>query len=151
MNNTYSVERVMDIIADMISERKSGTPLTALDTAALAERGYSDSEIAAALSWIIERGVQATDEGPDGFRILHGIEQNVLSIDAWGMLMTYAELGFLSPDDVEQILERAVMLGTERQVGIPEVKAIIAAYMLDGSYYASSGNRRLLLGSDSVH
>ena len=67
------------------------------------------------------------------------------------MLMTYAELGFLSPDDVEQILERAVMLGTERLVGIPEVKAIIAAYMLDGSFYASSGNRRLLLGSDSVH
>lgn len=151
MNNTYSVERVMDIIADVISERKSGTPLAALDTKQLQARGYSDSEISAALSWIIERGVQSAEEDSDGFRILHGIEQNVLSIDAWGMLMTYAELGFLGADDVEQILERAVMLGTERQVGIPEAKAIIAAYMLDGSFYASSGNRRLLLGSDSVH
>jgi len=52
MNNTYSVERVMDIIADMISERKLGTPLSSIDTQELIERGYSDSEIAAALSWI---------------------------------------------------------------------------------------------------
>jgi uncharacterized protein Smg (DUF494 family) len=151
MNNTYSVERVMDIIADMISERKSGTPLSSIDTQELLERGYSDSEISAALSWIIERGVDSDDQIPDGFRILHGIEQNVLSIDAWGMLMSYSDLGFLGSDDVEQILERVVMLGTERHVGIPEVKAIIAAYMLDGSVYASSSNRRLLLGSDSVH
>lgn len=151
MNNTYSVERVMDIIADMISERKSGTPISSIDTRELLERGYSNSEIAAALSWIIERGVEADAETTDGFRILHGIEQNVLTIEAWGMLMTYAELGFLGTDDLEQILERAVMLGNERQVAIPEIKAIIAAYMLDGSAYASSSNRRLLLGSDSVH
>ena len=151
MNNTYSVERVMDIIADMISERKSGTPISSIDTRELLERGYSNSEIAAALSWIIERRIDADGEPTDGFRILHGIEQNVLSIESWGMLMTYAELGFLSTDDLEQILERAVMLGNERQVGIPEIKAIIAAYMLDGSVYASSSNRRLLLGSDSVH
>lgn len=151
MNNTYSVERVMDIIADMISERKSGTPITAVDTELLQLRGYSESEIAAALSWIIERGVQGPASDSDGFRILHGIEQNVLSTEAWGMLMTYAELGFLAPDDIEQILERAVMMGTERLVGIPEIKAIIAAFMLDGSVYANSSNRRLLLGSDSVH
>ncbi|MBM4178370.1 MAG: DUF494 domain-containing protein [Ignavibacteria bacterium] len=151
MNNTYSVERVMDIITDMISERKSGTPLAALDTDQLQQRGYSEAEIAAALSWIMEQGVQLTESGSDGFRILHGIEQNVLTTEAWGMLMTYADLGFLAPDDVEQILERAVMMGSERLVGIPEIKAIIAAYMLDGSVYANSSNRRLLLGSDSVH
>jgi uncharacterized protein Smg (DUF494 family) len=151
MNHTYSVERVMDIIADMISERKAGISLSSIDTSDLHERGYSDSEIAAALSWIIERGQQAPTLPADGFRILHGIEHNVLTIDAWGMLLTYSELGFLSQDDVEQILERAVILGADRQVAVPEVKALIAAYMLDGSFSATSSNRRLLLGSDSVH
>lgn len=55
MNNHYAVERVMDIIAYMISEGRQGAPLNAIDTATLQAQGYTDSEIAAALSWIMER------------------------------------------------------------------------------------------------
>lgn len=154
MNNHYAVERVMDIIAYMISEGRQGAPLAAIDTTSLQEQGYTDSEIAAALSWIMERQADRDEiEGPGTgtFRILHGIEQDVLDPDAWGMLMTYHQLGFLDSEDIEQILERAIVMGSERNVGIAEVKALIAAYVLHQQPLPQAGSRSLLLGSDSVN
>jgi len=154
MNNHYAVERVMDIIAFMISERRQGAPLTAIDTTRLHERGYTESEIAAALSWIMERQQDRDEiEGPghNTFRILHGIEREVLDTDAWGMLMTYNQLGFLDTDDIEQILERVVVMGAERNVGVPEVKALIAAYVIHQQPLSPLGSRSLLLGNDLVN
>ena len=154
MNNHYAVERVMDIIAYMISEGRQGAPLNAIDTATLQAQGYTDSEIAAALSWIMERQADRDEiEGPakGTFRILHGIEREVLEPDAWGMLMTYHQLGFLDSDDIEQILERAVVMGSERYVGVAEIKALIAAYVIHQQPLPQAGSRSLLLGSDSVN
>lgn len=92
-------------------------------------------------------------EGPakGTFRILHGIEREVLEPDAWGMLMTYHQLGFLDSDDIEQILERAVVMGSERYVGVAEIKALIAAYVIHQQPLPQAGSRSLLLGSDSVN
>ncbi len=154
MNNSYPVDRVMDIIAYMISERRHGAQLTAIDVSPLHAQGYTDSEIAAALSWIMERQADRDAiEGPHrtSFRILHGLERDVLDADAWGMLMTYHDLGFLDSDDVEQILERSLLMGAERSVGIEEIKALIAAYVLSQQPLRESGSRSLLLGNDAVN
>jgi uncharacterized protein Smg (DUF494 family) len=150
MTNSYSVDRVMDAITYIISVQQPGSPLSSVDTHTLQNFGFSEAEIAAALSWLMERTRVADDEHEGRFRILHGIEQNILTPDAWGMLMMYHEMRFLSSDDVEQILERAVMLGMEREVDTPEIKAIIAAYVL---YTAtpSSANRRMLMGDEMVN
>jgi uncharacterized protein Smg (DUF494 family) len=150
MTNSYSVDRVMDAITYIISVQQPGSPLSSVDTRTLQNFGFSEAEIAAALSWLMERTRVADDEHEGRFRILHGIEQNILTPDAWGMLMMYHEMRFLSSDDVEQILERAVMLGMEREVDTPEIKAIIAAYVL---YTAtpSSANRRMLMGDEMVN
>lgn len=150
MTNSYSVERVMDAITFIMSLQQPGSPLSSVDTRTLNAFGFSEAEIAAALSWLIERARIADDEPNGRFRILHGIEQNILTPDAWGMLMMYHEMRFLNADDVEQILERAVMLGMEREVDTPEIKAIIAAYVL---YTAtpSSAHRRMLMGDEMVN
>lgn len=150
MTNSYSVERVMDAITYIISFHQPGSPLSSVDTRNLLTFGFSEAEIAAAHSWLLERARIADDEPVGRFRILHGIEQNILTPDAWGMLMMYHEMRFLNSEDVEQILERAVMLGMEREVDVPEIKAIIAAYVL---YTAtpSSSNRRMLMGDEMVN
>ncbi|MBU3699652.1 MAG: DUF494 domain-containing protein [Candidatus Kapabacteria bacterium] len=150
MTNSYSVERVMDVITFIMSVQEPGSALSAFDTKALKTFGFSEAEIAAALSWLMERARVTDDDSPGRFRILHGIEQNMITPDAWGMLMMYHEMRFLSTDDVEQILERAVMLGMEREVDVAEIKAIIAAYVLY-SATPSSSNRRMLMGDEMVN
>ncbi len=154
MNPHYSVERVLDIIADLITGHHTGTALASIDTRLLHARGYTDSEIAAAISWIIERRADRDDLEDidhDGFRILHGIERELLSPESWGMLLTYHECGFLTSDDVEQLLERAVLMGHERHVGAHEMKSLITAYIMNQSPLLPNGNRSSLLGSDSVN
>lgn len=153
MNSHYAVERVMDIIAYMISERRTGTPLATIDTLTLALQGYTDSEISAALSWIMERQQHTNDEGASSntFRILHGMEREVVEPEAWGMLMTYHSLGFLDDEDVEQILERSILMGTDRNVGVAEIKVLIAAYVINQQPLPQAGSRSLLLGNDSVN
>lgn len=150
MTNSYSVERVMDVITHIISLQTPGSPLSSVNTEDLTSFGYSDGEISAALSWLLERANSPDDELGGRFRILHGIEQNILSPDAWGVLVKYHEMRFLSTEDVEQVLERAVMIGMEREVDLPEIKAIIAAYVLY-SATPSSSNRRMLLGDEMVN
>ena len=82
MNTQYSVERVLDIIADLIAGHHAGAALTSIDTRPLHDQGYTDSEIAAAISWMMERRADRDElEGidHDGFRILHGIERELVS------------------------------------------------------------------------
>ncbi|MEY3386518.1 MAG: hypothetical protein RIR53_1329 [Bacteroidota bacterium] len=150
MTNSYSVERVMDVITFIISVQAPGSPLSSVDTKSLKTFGFSEAEIAAALSWLMERARATDDDASGRFRILHGIEQNIITPDAWGMLMMYHEMRFLSNDDVEQILERAVMLGMEREVDVAEIKAIIAAYVLYSATPLST-NRRMLMGDEMVN
>lgn len=150
MTHNYSIERVMDVLTYIMHVRAPGSPLSTVDTKALSSAGFSEAEIAAALSWVIERAGSTADDVDGRFRILHGIEQNILTPEAWGLLVMYHEMRFLSSDDVEQVLERAVMIGMEREVDTPEIKAIIAAYVLYTAT-ASSANRRMLMGDEMVN
>ena len=58
--------------------------------------------------------------------------------------------GIIAGKAVRKVLERAGMIGMEREVDLPEIKAIIAAYVLY-SATPSSSNRRMLLGDEMVN
>jgi uncharacterized protein Smg (DUF494 family) len=156
MTDRYTVERIMEIITYVMGAREPGTPLTSVDTTELYAQGYTDSEIAAALSWIIERGeqtleVDAGDVGPDSFRILHGLETEAITSEAWGLLLSYRNLGFLSNEDVEQIIERAMLMAGETIIDVVEIRAIVAVYVTHLDNYSTGGNRSLLSGNESVN
>lgn len=157
MNHRYTVERIMEIIAFVISEQRMGTPLGSVDMDELQRRGYTESEISAALSWILERQIPAELDSdievsePGSFRVLHGIETDMMLPEAWGLLLSYRDLGFLTNEDVEQLLERAVLMGSEMRVGVNEIKSLIAAYVMNQQPWSASGNRILLGGTDSVN
>ena len=156
MTDRYTVERIMEIITYVIGVREPGTPLASVDTTELYAQGYTDSEIAAALSWIIERGdqtlkVDAGDVGPDSFRILHGLETEAITAEAWGLLLSYRNLGFLSNEDIEQIIERAMIMAGDTIVDVVEIRAIVAVYVTHLDNYSTAGNRSLLSGNESVN
>ena len=158
MNDRYTVERIMEIIAYVIGARADGTPLAKIDVKELARRGYTDGEISAALSWIMERGdvtLQGAEAHPDdsdnaSFRVLHGLEAETITPEAWGLLLSYRNLGFLSNEDVEQIIERAMVLSGEMVVDIEEIRAIVAVFV-SRLGEGLTGDRHLLSGTESVN
>lgn len=158
MNNRYSVERIMEIIAFVIATEHSGAAANDTMISELQQKGYTEPEIAAALSWIIERkhhvAEEATVPAPSNntaFRVLNSIEQDIVTPEAWGQLMVYKELGFISNKDLENILERAMMMGIEGGLGAEEVKMIVAVYFFNEYTQGESGSRTLLFGTDSVN
>jgi uncharacterized protein Smg (DUF494 family) len=155
MSDRYTVERIMEIIAWVVGAFSQGTPINKVDTSELSRKGYTDSEISAALSWILERGEGTLTDRDDldtgSFRILHGLEWETISSEAWGLLLSYHNLGLLSNEDVEQIIERAMILSGEASVDLEEIRAIIAVYVMNLGFDTTSGSRSLLSGNESIN
>lgn len=157
MTDRYTVERIMEIISFVIDELRHDTPLQAVDVSELHRRGYTESEISAALSWIMERqGTRIVDteiDRPDSgsFRVLHDIEQDLIAPEAWGLVLTYRDLGFLTGEDVENILERAIVMGADGGVSEIDVRNLIAAYVMHQHPLPQNGSRSLLNGSETIN
>jgi uncharacterized protein Smg (DUF494 family) len=100
----------------------------------------------------MERGEHDIASDADSFRILHGVEAETITPEAWGLLLTYRDLGFLTNEDLENIIERAMVMGAETNiVDIPEIRTLVAVYVMHQGPFAQTGSRNLLLGSDSVN
>lgn len=157
MNDRYAVQRIMEIIAFVMAELRQHRPIGAIDVDELHRRGYTEGEISAALSWIMERngalsGDQpSTPPQPASFRILHGIEADLVSPEAWGMLLSYRDLGFLTNEDVENVLDRCMVMGAEHGVSEHDILNIIAVYLLHQQPVLQSGSRSLLDGSETIN
>ncbi|NQW30741.1 MAG: DUF494 family protein [Ignavibacteria bacterium] len=156
MSDRYTVERIMEIISIVIGEKSSGKPLSKINMDALQLRGFTESEISAALSWILERDAVLTQEDKaaskeNSFRILHRVESDTIQPDAWGVLLSYVDLGFLTNEDVEQILERCMLMSEETEVGIPEIRALVAVYIMHQHPLPEVGSRRTLSGNESIN
>jgi len=150
MSDRYTVERIMEIIAYVIGARSKGTPLTKVDMGELHRLGYTESEISAALSWILERGTN--DASTDtSFRVLHGLEAETITPEGWGLLLSYLNLGFLTNEDVEQIIERAMLMAQETIIDVAEIRALVAVYVMHRGPLPESGSRSLLSGTDAVN
>jgi uncharacterized protein Smg (DUF494 family) len=150
MNDRYTVERIMEIIAYVMGARAKGTPLAKIDVAELSRQGYTDGEISAAFSWIMEGADNTQESHNDSFRMLHGLEEETITPDAWGMLLSYRNLGFLSNEDLEQIIERAMVMGHDTDIDVEELRAIVAVYLMHRQEQ-TSGDRHLLSGTESVN
>ncbi len=157
MTDRYAVQRIMEIISFVMSELRQHRPLNSIDLDELQRRGYTEGEISAAFSWILERGTESKETVPstraakDSFRILHGLESDLISPEAWGVLLTYQELGFLHAADVESVLDRAVVMGAEQGVSEFDIMNIIAVYLMNQHADFDMGSRTLLDGTETIN
>lgn len=148
-------ERVVEIILFLVSELRSQKQLSGVDVASLSRDGYTQSEISTAFSWLFDqmsvgRPILRSGETSRGsHRILHDIERMVIGTEAYGYLLQWADLGILSQDDVERIIERIMAAGFS-DVGIEEMKTFIAG-MLFGNEQGIPSGKNLWGGSDTIH
>ncbi len=142
-------ERVVEILVLIMSEiRRSNFASAKLELLSkdLRKKGYTESEISSAFSWLLNRIRSDSEELvqnqgatlKNSFRVLHEIEKSVISPEAYGYILQLKELNIISETDVELILERALMMGTNR-VEAADIKMIVASMLWNTEYFGSGG------------
>jgi len=135
-------ERVVEILIYIMSEmRRNDSVSGKLDILSqdLLDRGYTESEISSAFTWLLDKIDGETEEvlqrqrstSQFSFRHLHEIERAIITPEAYGFIIQLKELAIIDDFDFEQILERALMLGVSR-VDLAEMKSL-ASSILAGS------------------
>ena len=153
-------ERVVEILVYIMSEMRRNQNLSRnLDSLSsnLIQKGYSEGEISSAFSWLMDRMNSESEEiiekrGPafnSSVRHLHEIEKSILSVEAHGYLIQLQELGIINEFDLEQILERGLMLGVST-VSVEDIKAVVAG-MLIGSEDRARDSFFLLHDDPTIH
>lgn len=149
-------ERVMEILVYIMNEirqKKKGLGELAVLSRDLMQRGYTESEINSAFSWLLERmqnGIDAVmDNEENAFeqssRFLHEVERMVLTPEAFGYLLQLRELGLITHAEMETVIERAMMLGSPK-VTAGDIKTMVASMLFgtdgfsDGSYFLWDGD-----------
>ena len=130
-------ERVVEILVYIMNAIRVGKPAAnelEVISRDLLQRGYTENEISSAFSWLFDRFESDTEElvrhtGPrlkGSFRILHDLERIVISPEGHGYLLQLQELGILDDAEVEQIIERALMLGATH-LSEAAIKSLVAS------------------------
>jgi uncharacterized protein Smg (DUF494 family) len=150
-------ERVVEILVYIMTEirgEKSVANHLELISRDLLQRGYTENEISSAFSWLFDhnqnesqklvRQSEATLSG--SFRVLHDLERLVISPQGYGYLLQLKQLDILSDAEIEEVIERAMMLGATR-LSEAEIKSLVASMLF---HFDGLNEAAFLLEDDSL-
>lgn len=150
-------EKIVEIIVYLMGELRNNIPLGEIDLSVLTSNGYTPTEIGPAFSWLYEKinlGENVVKEisksSPHSHRVLHDAERMVFTPEAHGYLIQLRELGVISEEDIETVIDR-VMLADYVAAGIQETKSIVASILLEGEDSRGAGSRVMFNGKDTIH
>jgi uncharacterized protein Smg (DUF494 family) len=151
-------EKIVEILIYVLSElKKTNKPISEVDIASLEKKGYTQSEISTAFSWLVDRlnftsgTTQISAAYRSGsFRILDGAEKHAISPEAFGYLIQLRELNVISEIELELIIERSILSGFER-LNPSEMQSVVASVLFDLGNRASASSKLLLYSSDKIH
>lgn len=149
-------ERIIEIIVFVISELRQNKSLKEIDFTKLQELGYTTTEISTAFSWLADKAEITADEvinqAPSNysFRILHDAEKDLFSSEAWGELINMQRLNIITNEQLEFIIEKAVMAGANGISGA-DVKTFVANMLFTAPPVNYYGSRVMLNMSDSIN
>ncbi len=150
-------ERIVEIIVRVVSELKRKKEFSAVDIRNLEKRGYTDNEISAAFSWIVDRMEFAEklfplEEGTkaDSFRILDQAEKDLFTPEALGEMIQLHTLGIISNENIESLLEKATYTGAG-SIDSQHLKWFVAHAIFSIHTQDQPGSRIMLTGSDAIN
>jgi uncharacterized protein Smg (DUF494 family) len=149
-------EKIVELIVFLMREIRQSHDISKIDVSKLKESGYSQSEISTALSWIYDKInlreplKKAKGERAKSYRIFHEAERQILTKEARGFLVEMYELGLIDHVDMENIIERSLMLGSN-VIDRDEIKSIAAGVLFEHSAPGRPGSRILLNSSDTIN
>lgn len=144
-------ERILEIIAYILKELRIRKSFDDIDYNVLSKIGYSDTEINTAIAWVHQKLesqeliAKTNIDGTSAIRFFNPEEQKMFSPDALGYLTQSVELGIISGEDREMILDRVTMSGYSR-IELNEMKLIISTLVLR----ANNPINRLILNNNET-
>ncbi|MBD3224439.1 MAG: DUF494 family protein [Caldithrix sp.] len=132
-------ERLVEIIVFLLEEfQQTNSPNKYSDISEeLVSKGYTESEINLAFSWIFNHLQNKSKVRSEGFtysegttRILHDMEKIVISPEAYGYLLQLKNLALITDEDLEDIIDEALSLGSS-SITIDDVKSLAANVLFD--------------------
>ena len=161
---SQGVGRVMEIVLYLVGEMRRNKQLAEIDLHKLADRGYTESEVSTAFTWLVDKimivGAQAElnpfsghksldTTGRSPFRVYHELELAILQPDARGYLLQLRELGLLKDAELELLLDRLWLIGAQN-VSLDETRDLAANIIFDFNDSSRLGSRMMLALTDRV-
>ena len=147
-------ERIIDIILYLVTQIRQETPIELIDVNRLAADGYTEAEIGAACSWLVDRATFGSVDSPGTirrmFRVLHDSERALFRPDAYGYLLQLFEIGLIDNTELETVINRAHVAGLYA-LTIAEVKALIGLLLAESGDMSFGGSRLMLNSHDMIH
>jgi len=140
-------ERIIEIIVFLLGEFKQTPKADNYNdfSEELISRGYTENEINLAFSWIFNhlhsenKNENEFSYAPDSVRVLHDLEKLVIAPDAYGYLLQLWHLGMLKEYDMEDVIERALAIGSSH-ISLEDIKSMAAALIFSQeSNYGENG------------
>jgi len=149
-------ERIIEIIVFVMSELRLNKEINDIDITELRSRGYTSTEISAAISWLIDQlefSEQFLASGMmnphTSFRVMHEAERELFSQQALGEIIQFNSLGLLNNEHIELLIEKATMLGMP-ELDVSQIRSFIANNVFNVQYN-NTGSRFLLQGNDTIN
>lgn len=136
-------ERIVEIILFLVSELKSNKRLSDVDVDSLTRSGYTQTEISTAFTWLFEQLLNGRElefrgaANRQSVRHLNDIERMIIQPEAYGYLLQCHQLGLLSNEDIEELLEQILAAGFST-IGISEIKSFVAGLLFNAAKDDSS-------------
>jgi uncharacterized protein Smg (DUF494 family) len=153
--------RVMEIVLFLVGEMRRNKQIGDIDLGKLSERGFSESEVSTAFSWLLDKIAldskqsnvtdlsKFTFPGKTPFRVYHDFELAFLTKEARGYLMQISELGLLGGTEMELLIDRLWFAGAN-DIDVEVVRDLAAAIIFDFSDASNMGSRMMLSMTDRV-
>jgi uncharacterized protein Smg (DUF494 family) len=153
-------DRILEIVFYLVQYVRShdGT-LAHLDdiSRSLRNLGFTESEISSAYGWFLEevqsrseKFVFSNDFGPMPPRVFSELEKQQIVTEAQGYLIQLYQMGLLSEDEFEQVIERALMMSPDK-IDLEGMK-MLASTVLFGNVPANLDlNWFNVSGEETVH
>lgn len=148
------MERIIEILLFVLSEYEKSKSPGDIDISGLINRGYTDSEISTAFSWLYDKyysnGDTFNPPKNNTFRILHDTERVLFTGEAWADLQHMVYLGLISNDDVESMIEKASFSG-QFKVDAGHVRNYVANTIFPAKMGQDNPQKVFLGGNESIN
>ena len=150
-------EKIVEIILHLINGLKDNGPIEETVVEELLQKGYTQTEISAAFSWLYDKvKIGETllygkkDISGKSYRVFHEAEKLFFTSEAQGYLIQCYELGLIDELQMEYIIDKAIFSGLSK-VGIEEIKSLVLYTLFDLDDSDNMGSRIMINPNDTIN
>lgn len=148
-------DKILEIIAYLLAEFKNTKRLDKIDLKTLKTFGYSEVEINTALAWVFTKiaygeTVFKDSEKTKSVRFFNKQETRLFSPEALGYIIQIKELGLISENDVEQLMDRVLISGYVK-INLEDIKKIIISQFIQFESNNEIKERLAFLNNETIN